>query len=68
MDSGYVVQYGASTMTSSPGSHRTANAFATACLPPLVTRTWPAATSKPESRFVFAAIASRSAGIPDVGV
>ena len=55
-------------MTSSPGSHRTAKAFATACLPPLVTSTWLAATSRPESRRVLAAIASRSAGIPPVGV
>src|SRR5271156_675069 len=39
IDSGYVVQYGASTMTSSPGSHSTANALETACLPPLVTST-----------------------------
>src|ERR1700689_3225811 len=34
MASGYVVQYGASTRTSSPGSQSTANAFETACLPP----------------------------------
>src|SRR5664280_322621 len=68
MDSGYVVQYGASTSTSSPGSHRTANELAMACLPPLVTRIWLAGTSRPESRLVFAASDSRSAGRPDVGV
>ena len=55
-------------MTSSPGSHRTANALATACFPPLLTSTWAAVTSRPESRFVLAAIASRSAGMPPVGV
>ena len=55
-------------MTSSPGSHSTANALATACLPPLVTSTWRAATTRPESRSVLAAIASRSAGMPPVGV
>ena len=55
-------------MTSSPGSHRTANALATACLPPLVTSTWLPDTSRPESRLVLAAIASRNAGIPAVGV
>ena len=37
--SGYVVQYGAGQMTSSPGSHSAANAVYTACLPPLVTST-----------------------------
>src|SRR5262245_64901708 len=33
--SGYVVQYGAGSSTSSPGSHSAANAVYTACLPPL---------------------------------
>src|SRR6187401_3386540 len=47
MASGYVVQYGAGQMTSSPGSHSAANAVYTACLPPLVTSTWAAAQSKP---------------------
>ena len=40
--SGYVVQYGAGQITSSPGSHSTAKAVNTACLPPLVTSTWAA--------------------------
>ena len=68
MASGYVVQYGAGTRTSSPGSHRTANELATACLPPLVISTCAAATSSPESRRVLAATASRSSGRPAVGV
>ena len=38
-----------------------------ACFPPLVTRTREAGTSNPESRRVFAAMASRSAGRPAVG-
>ena len=66
--SGYVVQYGASTRTSSPGSHSTENALATACFPPLVTSTWADVTTRPESRSVLSAIAWRSAGIPPVGV
>ena len=37
--SGYVVQYGEGTITSSPGSHSAANAVNTACFPPLVTST-----------------------------
>ena len=40
----------------------------TACLPPLVTRTCEAPTSRPESRSVLAAIASRSSGRPAAGV
>jgi hypothetical protein len=55
-------------MTSSPGSHSAANAVYTACLPPLVTSTCEAAHSKPESRMVFAAIASFSSGRPPAGV
>ena len=51
--SGYVVQYGAGQMTSSPGSHSAANAVYTACLPPLVTSTCDAGQSKPLSRFVL---------------
>ena len=49
-------------MTSSPGSISAAIALKMACLPPLVTRTWSAETSRPESRRVLAAMASRSAG------
>src|SRR6185369_7300789 len=37
--SGYDVQYGAGSSTSSPGSQRTWNVLYTACLPPLVTST-----------------------------
>ena len=66
--SGYVVQYGAGTSTSSPGSHSAANAVNTACLPPFVTSTWLAAQSNPLSRLVLAAIASRSSGSPAAGV
>ncbi len=66
-DSGYVVQYGAMTRTSSPGSRRVANAFARACLAPFVTSTWAGVTEKPESRRVLFAIASRNAGRPAVG-
>ena len=66
--SGYVVQYGAGQMTSSPGSHSAANAVNTACLPPLVTNTWLAWHWNPQSRSVFAAIASRSSGNPAAGV
>ena len=65
--SGYVVQYGAGQMTSSPGSHSTAKAVYTACLPPLVTRTWAAPMSKPLSRLVFMAMASLSSGRPPAG-
>src|SRR5450432_2981954 len=36
MISGYDVQYGAGSSTSSPGSHSTWNVLYTACLPPLV--------------------------------
>ena len=54
--------------TSSPGSQSTAKALATACLPPLVTSTCWGVTDRPESRSVLAAMASRSAGIPPVGV
>ena len=66
--SGYVVQYGAGQMTSSPGSHSAANAVYTACLPPLVTSTCDAVQSNPESRLVLAAIASFSSGRPPAGV
>jgi hypothetical protein len=55
-------------ITSSPGSHSTAKALYTACLPPLVTSTWLGSTSKPESRRVLAAIASFSSGSPPAGV
>src|SRR5215218_10317260 len=55
-------------MTSSPESHSVANAVNTACLPPLVTSTWLAAHSKPLSRLVFTAMASRSSGRPAAGV
>jgi hypothetical protein len=43
--SGYVVQYGAGTSTSSPGSQIAAKALNTACLPPLVTTTCDALTA-----------------------
>ena len=66
--SGYVVQYGAGRITSSPGSQSAANAVYTACLPPLVTSTWAAVQSYPLSRLVFTAIASRSSGRPPAGV
>ena len=66
--SGYVVQYGAGTITSSPGSHSAAKATNTACFPPLVTNTCDASTENPLSRFVFTAIASRSSGKPAAGV
>src|SRR6266511_1074709 len=66
--SGYVVQYGAGSSTSSPGSSSVANASYTAILPPLVTSTWPASTAKPESRSVLVAIACRSSGRPPAGV
>ena len=39
IDSGYVVQYGAGSNTSSPGSSNAANALYKACLPPLVIKT-----------------------------
>ena len=65
--SGYVVQYGAGQITSSPGSHSAANAVYTACLPPFVTRTWPAVQSNPLSRLVLKAIASFSSGRPPAG-
>src|SRR3954453_2260799 len=68
MASGYVVQYGAGQITSSPGSHNAANAVNTACLPPLVTNTWLAWHWNPESRIVLTAIASRSSGRPAAGV
>jgi hypothetical protein len=55
-------------MTSSPGSHNAAKATNTAYLPPTVTSTSFAYASKPESRFVFTAIASRRAGKPAAGV
>ena len=67
MHSGYDVQYGAGTSTSSPGSHNTWNVLYTACLPPFVTTTCAAAQSTPESRLVLYAIASRSSGRPGVG-
>ena len=57
-----MVQYGAGSSTSSPGFTTAWNAWYTDCLPPLVTMTWLGETSRPESRSVFAAIASRSAG------
>ena len=60
--SGYVVQYGAGQITSSPGSHSAAKAVNTACLPPFVTSTWPACTSNPLSRLVLTAIASLQLG------
>ena len=63
-----MVQYGAGSSTSSPGSTIAANDWYTACLPPLVTSTLDGFTSYPESRRVFAAIASRSAGRPAAGV
>ena len=66
--SGYVVQYGAGSSTSSPGFTTAWNAWYTACLPPLVTMTCDGSTSRPESRSVFAAIASRSTGSPAAGV
>jgi hypothetical protein len=66
--SGYVVQYGAGSSTSSPGSIRVRNAAYTACLPPFVTSTFPGSTSRPESRVVLAAIASFSSGRPPAGV
>ena len=65
--SGYVVQYGAGQMTSSPGSHSAAKAVYTACLPPLVTSTWAAPQSKPLSRLVLTAMASLSSGRPPAG-
>ena len=68
MVSGYDVQYGAGSSTSSPGSHSVWKTLYTACLPPLVTSTCSAATSTPESRLVLCAIASRSSGSPGVGV
>src|SRR5436305_3609941 len=43
--SGYVVQYGAGSSTSSPSSTMVRIELYTACLPPLVTSTWPAVTS-----------------------
>src|SRR3954470_9170647 len=67
MHSGYDVQYGAGSNTSSPGSHNTWNVLNTACLPPLVTSTRSAAQSTPESRLVLCAIAARSSGSPAVG-
>ena len=66
--SGYVVQYGAGQITSSPGSHNAANATNTAYLPPTVTNTCDEAHSKPLSRLVFATIASRNTGNPAAGV
>src|SRR6185369_12291455 len=38
IDSGYVVQYGDGSSTSSPGSSSVANVLYRACLPPFVTR------------------------------
>ena len=55
-------------MTSSPGSHSTAKAVNTACLPPFVTSTWAGSHSNPESRRVLAAIASFNSGRPPAGV
>ena len=66
--SGYVVQYGAGIITSSPGSHNAANATNTAYLPPTVTSTCEASHTNPLSRFVLAAIASRNSGKPAAGV
>ena len=65
--SGYVVQYGAGQITSSPGSQSAANAVYTACLPPFVTSTWDAAQPRPLSRSVLTAIASLSSGRPPAG-
>ena len=65
---GYVVQYGAGQMTSSPGSHKAANAVNTACLPPFVTSTCDPKQSNPLSRLVLSAIASFSSGRPPAGV
>jgi hypothetical protein len=45
-----------------------ARASYTACLPPLVTSTCAAVTCRPESRAVFAAMASFSSGRPPAGV
>ena len=53
--SGYVVQYGDGTITSSPGSHSAAKAVNTACLPPLVTSTC-------EADALVAAVAHRLGG------
>src|SRR5699024_7069390 len=57
MDSGYVVQYGVGSRTSSSGSVSAAKVLYTACLPPLVTITWEGSTATPESRKVLSAIA-----------
>jgi hypothetical protein len=65
--SGYVVQYGAGSTTSSPGSTIVCSASYTACLAPFVTSTWDASQSTPESRRVFSAMARRSSGSPAVG-
>src|SRR6187431_2181323 len=66
--SGYVVQYGAGHSTSSPGSHSTAKAVNTACLPPFVTSTCAGSHWNPESRRVLSAIACLSSGKPAAGV
>ena len=66
--SGYVVQYGAGQRTSSPGSHRAANAVYTACLPPQVTSTLAGSAAKPESRSVLSQIACFSSGRPPAGL
>ncbi len=65
--SGYVVQYGAGSSTSSPGSTIVCSASYTACLAPLVTSTCEASQSTPDSRRVFSAMARRSSGSPAVG-
>src|SRR5262249_14806111 len=54
--SGYVVQYGAGSKTSSPGSTIVWSASYTACLAPFVTTTCEASLVTPESRCVFAAM------------
>src|SRR5437899_11151223 len=65
--SGYVVQYGAGSSTSSPGSTIVCSASYTACLAPLVTSTCAASQSTPDSRRVLSAMARRSSGSPAVG-
>ena len=65
--SGYVVQYGDGSSTSSPGFRITWNAWYTACLPPFVTTTWFGSTSSPESRRVLSTMAFFSAGRPAAG-
>src|SRR5581483_8365372 len=66
--SGKVTQYGAGTMTSSPGSSSVRKVLAMACLPPLVITTWLGVISNPESRAVLAATASRSGWSPATAV